>query len=421
MASSDRVVIVGGGIAGLTAARRLSLAGADVVVLEATDSFGGQVARITVGGIPLDAGAEAFATRGGVVARLAEALGLAGDIVAPLDAPAWLHRADGTAVPLPETSLLGIPGAPLASDVVAAIGRRAAWRAQLDTLLLGQVGARSRTLGELVRRRMGAGVLEGLVAPVVRGVHSAHPDDLELDTVAPALRTAFLKDGNLAAAVRGLRPPGAAGSQVAGLRGGITRLVDTLLLDLEAFGVELRTDADVVTADRGGVALAGGERIAGQVVIAAPGVPGPRSPGRRVTLVTLVADAPGLEKAPRGTGVLVAPDAGVGARALTHLSAKWEWVAELAGDRQVLRLSYDGDDADVEAAARDAEVLLGVPIRRVEDAAVVTWERAPTTTHAVDGMRHVGESVAGTGIAAVVAQADALSLDRPADGTEPQG
>jgi oxygen-dependent protoporphyrinogen oxidase len=177
----------------------------------------------------------------------------------------------------------------------------------------------------------------------------------------------------------------------------------------------------VTAADPAGVSLDGGERIAGQVILAAPGIAGPRTPGRRVTLVTLVVDAPGLETAPRGTGVLVAPDAGVGARALTHLSAKWRWVADLAGDRHVLRLSYDGDEADVRAASRDAETLLGVPIRSVDDAKAVTWERAPTPTHAVDGMRRVGESVAGTGIAAVVAQADALSLDRPADDTEPQG
>ncbi|MEO8260936.1 MAG: FAD-dependent oxidoreductase [Pseudolysinimonas sp.] len=428
MATPDRAVVVGGGLAGLIVARRLALEGSEVVVLEASDRLGGQLARHTVAGIPLDAGAEAFATRSGTVARLARALGLGDDIVDPAPAPAWLHRADGTAVALPATSVLGIPGVPLATDVIRAIGWRAAWRAQLDTLMLGQFGSRSRTLGELVRRRMGAGVLDGLVAPVVRGVHSAHPDELDLDAASPGLRRAFLREGNLASAVRSLRGPSAAGSQVAGIRGGVFRLVDALTDELQRFGVELRTGERVVSADHVGVELESGERVTGSVVVAAPGVTGEPDAGRVVSLVTLVVAAPELDAAPRGTGVLVAAGADVQARALTHVTAKWPWVAELAGGRHVLRLSYDGvapGDA-VARAGRDAATLLGVGIPAPDDAAVVTWERAAPRTHAVDGMHYVGESVSGTGIAAVVAQADQLpaGLHPPVEGgsdTEPQG
>jgi oxygen-dependent protoporphyrinogen oxidase len=419
MATPDRVIVVGGGIAGLTAARRLSLSGYDVTVLEASDRFGGQLALHTVGGIPLDAGAEAFATRGGTVERLASALGLADEIVTPTDSPAWLFRADGSSVPLPATSLLGIPGVPLAADVVAVIGRRAAWRAQLDVLLIGQVGAGARTLGELVRRRMGQGVLDGLVAPVVRGVHSADPDDVELDVVAPGLRNALLREASLAAAVRSLRDPATAGSQVAGIRGGVARLVGVLVADLEAFGVVLRTGARVRSADESGVTLASGERIAGTVVVAAPD---DEATGRRVTLVTLVVDAPGLDTAPRGTGLLVADGSGVAARALTHVTAKWPWVAELAGGRHVLRLSYDATaEPDATLATHDAATLLGTPLGIPDDVAIVTWERAAPRTHAVDGMHYVGEAVSGTGIAAVVAQADLLPAGLSGIDSEPQG
>lgn len=420
----DRAIVVGGGIAGLVAARRLALAGSDVLVLEATDAVGGQVARHTVGGLVLDAGAESFATRGGTVAALARALGLGDDIVAPSGSPAWLHRADGSSIALPATSLLGIPAVPLAADVIAAIGMRAALRAQLDTLLIGQVGMRARTLGELVRRRMGRGVLDGLVAPVVRGVHSADPDDLELDRVAPGLRAAFRSATNLGGAVRSLRERAPAGSQVLGIRGGVFRLVEALTAELHRFGVEVRTSARVEHADPDGVLLAGGERIAGPVVIAAPGIGEEGGAGRRVTLVTLVVDAPALDAAPRGTGVLVAEGAAVGARALTHVSAKWHWVAEAAAGRSVLRLSYDGepDRGDlIERARRDASVLLGTDIPRPVDAATVTWERAAPHTHSVDGMSRVGEAVSGTGIAAVVALADSVSIDPPESDTEPQG
>ncbi|MFT4028586.1 MAG: FAD-dependent oxidoreductase, partial [Protaetiibacter sp.] len=228
MPDSDRVVIVGGGVAGLVAAREFALAGREVILLERAERPGGQLAAHSVAGIELDAGAEAYAVRGEEIHLLLRALGLDGDIVRPVDAPAWLHRADGSAVPLPSTSLLGVPATPLARDVVHAIGLRGALRAQLDALLPSSVAAKATSLGELVRRRMGRAVLDGLVAPVVRGVHSAHPGELELDRVAPGLRTALLDRGSLAAAVRARREAAPAGAQVASLRGGLHRLVGAL-------------------------------------------------------------------------------------------------------------------------------------------------------------------------------------------------
>lgn len=422
---SARTIVVGGGIAGLVAARRLALQGADVLVLEAAEHVGGQLASHTVGGILLDAGADSFATRGGTVAALAGALGLGDDVVAPAAGPAWLHRADGSAVPLPATSLLGIPSVPLAADVVAAIGMRAALRAQLDALLIGQVGMNARTLGELVRKRMGRGVLEGLVAPVVRGVHSVAPDELDVDQAFPGLRAAFRSATNLQGAVRSLRAKAPAGSAVLGIRGGMHRLIEALLGELARFGVEVRTGARVGTADPAGVTLVGGERLDGPVVLAAPGIgEADPVPGRRVTLVTLVVDAPELDDAPRGTGVLVAEGADVGARALTHVTAKWEWVAAAADGRHVLRLSYDGEpgrEGLVERARRDAIALLGREFPQPDDAAITTWERPATRAHSVDGMQRVGQSMSGTGVAAVVALADAVEAVETGSDAEPQG
>jgi oxygen-dependent protoporphyrinogen oxidase len=413
--SRERVIVVGAGIAGLVAARQLVLGGREVTVVEAADRAGGQLARHTVGGLELDAGAESFATRGGTVAGLAERLRLRDDIVPPAELPAWLHRADGTAIPLPTTSLLGIPSVPLARDVIEAIGLRAALRASLDLVLPGTVGATSATLAELVRRRMGAAVLERLVAPVVRGVHSTSPEELPVERAAPTLRAALRGEGSLSHAVGSIRSGAAAGSQVAGIRGGMVRLVGGLLGELDRFGVEVRFGARVDEVGTGRVHI-GDEVQQGVVLVAAPGVAAAREPGRRVSVVTLVIDQPELAEAPRGTGVLVelgAPD--VGARALTHLTVKWPWLAERAGGLQALRLSYDGSVASgldgvaaaVDRAVADAGALLGVPLRTPMDADVVTWERAVPRTHAVDGMHYVGEAGAGTGLAAVIAQAEA--------------
>ncbi|WP_167137422.1 FAD-dependent oxidoreductase [Diaminobutyricimonas sp. TR449] len=402
-------VIVGGGVGGLVAARELAHGGARVIMLEASDRLGGQVLRHNVGGLDLDAGAEAFATRGGAVERLAIRLGLGGDVVSPAPVGSWLQRANGSAAPLPATSLLGIPGSPLAEDVIAVTGFGTAFRAYLESLLPATFGAKSATLGELVRRRMGKGMLEQLVAPVTTGVHSAHPNDLPLDRVAPGLRIALLREGSLARGVRDLRAKAPAGSLVQGLRGGMGRLVDELVADLKLYGVDVRFGA-TVTSVEAEAATVGGEQVTGRVIVAAPGLLAP-AVTRPAVVATLVVDAPELDAAPRGSGVLVAAGApGIRARALTHQSAKWPWLAERAGGRHVLRLSYEQEHPDfAKVAAADAAALLGTPLTKVEDFAQVTWQRASVTEHSDTGILAVGESVAGTGLASVVGQSRELA------------
>ncbi len=87
-----------------------------------------------------------------------------------------------------------------------------------------------------------------------------------------------------------------------------------------------------------------------------------------VTIVTLVLEAPALDDAPRGTGVLVSPDAGVAAKGLTHATAKWEWLEQAVPGRHVVRLSYgrggSRPDPGLDTALADASVLLGVPLAR---------------------------------------------------------
>ena len=421
-------LVVGAGVAGLVLARELVLQGRTVRVLEASNRAGGQVERHEVGGIPLDAGAEAFATRGGIVRTYLERLGLADRIISPLDAPAWLHARDGLTVPLPRVSLMGIPSVPLAADVVRVVGRRAAWRGMLDLMLPAARGAKAATLGELVRTRMGDGILERLVAPVVEGIHSKHPDDLPVSTV-PGLAEGLRRQHSLAHAVTRMRVDAPAGSLIAGLDGGMATLVEALLAELERYGVPVEYGVRVAEAHADHVVLASSTSAAGagragsaalansaapaepevrwgDVMIAAPGLIDSADGHPAVTttthLITLVVDSPELLGAPRGTGVLVARGTTVRARAVTHLSAKWAWVREAGQGREVLRLSYESAP-DVEEALRDASVLLGVPLprQRLVDSAASTWQRASRITPP-DGITLVGEQVAGTGLAAVI-------------------
>jgi oxygen-dependent protoporphyrinogen oxidase len=453
------VVVVGGGIGGLVAARDLAKGGAAVTLVEASDALGGIIRSHVVAGITLDMAAESFATRGDVVMSLAIELGLGNELCTPDPRGAWLMTRDGRTAPLPAAGLLGIPSVPMAADVLAIVGTAGGLRAQMDSLLPGPVGARSATLGGLVRTRMGAKVLDDLVVPIAAGVHSTHPDDLDLDRVAPGLRAALLRDGSLAAAVTAQRAAAPAGSAVGGIRGGIARLVDELVADLDTYRVDVRLGTRAVGVDRTGVDVVavGGEsdpvghpgpveRLSAEHVVAGVADPGrPIAPRRTgIELVTLVVDQPELDAAPRGTGMLVHPDAQVarsasprgtrvGAKALTHATIKWPWLAEAADGRHVIRLSYalgpqDGADATgvgrsiavdpgSEAAASataDAAALLGVPLDadRLVGAARVRWHGPDTEPAGLgEGVLGVGEASSGRGIAGIVAAARSRAAD----------
>jgi oxygen-dependent protoporphyrinogen oxidase len=246
------VLVIGGGIAGLVAARECAALGLSVVVVEAAAAPGGAIGRHEVAGLALDSGAESFAVRGNTVAEFLTALGLTDEIVEPNPAGAWLHLppnrdgGDPVSVPLPAAGVLGIPGSPLADDVRRAIGWSGALRAYADRMMPVLKIGRERSLGELVEKRMGKKVLDRLVSPVAGGVYATDARDLEVDVVAPGLNKALTTGGSLSGAVLALRTAAPAGSAVRGLNGGMYRLVNALVTDLARFDVEIRTRSAVL-------------------------------------------------------------------------------------------------------------------------------------------------------------------------------
>lgn len=202
-------LVIGGGIAGLSAAWQLTQDGFKPLLVEARGYLGGLIAPGYIGPVQVDLGAETFVPRGVETAQMVAALGL--EALAPSGDGARLflppNRANGESRwrlwRFLRDAYLGIPADPGADDVVAILGAKAAQRAAQDRHLGSEVGqgAEGETLAGFVAARMGQAVADRLVRPIVAGIYTCDPADLATDTVTPGLRQATREHGCLADAV----------------------------------------------------------------------------------------------------------------------------------------------------------------------------------------------------------------------------
>ncbi|MFD4958270.1 protoporphyrinogen/coproporphyrinogen oxidase [Microbacterium sp. NPDC058389] len=425
-ARETRVVVVGGGIAGLVAAWECAKVGMAVTVVEASPRLGGMIGTAETSGLRLDVGATCWSTRGGAVRRLVDEVLPDAVVVRPRDDSAWIAGLPkGAAAPLPHDTLLGIPANPWDEGVRRIIGWGGTWRAYLDRLRPPLTIGSERSLGRLVAGRMGDKVRDRLVAPLSVDRFGLAPDDVDVEVVAPGLNPALTRTGSLGGAVADLLTD-APGAAIEGLDGGMPQLVAALHASLVERGAVVHTGASVTGLVRDGeawtVTLAVAEPVetsetafrqaqgtdgqgagpqaadpaptglaADAVIVAtdeaaARAVLGPVvadsafgavvPAGISREVVTLVVDAPALDAAPRGAHVHAVPGSGR-ATGLVHETARWEWLARDAGTgRHVLRVAFGGPDAspataglaDTDAfvlAAGEASTLLGVPVERI--------------------------------------------------------
>ncbi len=272
------VVVVGGGITGLAAAWFLRDQ-ARVTVLEADDRLGGKIRTSSLGGVPVEEGPDTFLARVPHARSLAVDIGLGDDLVAPATSKAFVWTR-GRLRRLPEGQVLGVPVAlrPLLRSGV--LPPAAVARAGLDLVLPRRRPGLSAdpSVADVIGARMGQGVVDRLVEPLVGGINAGRADDLSLAATAPQLAQAAAGSRSLILGLR-RRPPAAAavgtvGPLFLGIAGGLGRLVERLAAVLAEAGVDIRTGAPVKTveADDTGyrVVTADGATRAAAVIVTVP-------------------------------------------------------------------------------------------------------------------------------------------------------
>jgi len=236
------VAVVGGGIAGLAAARAVhqyAPPGTRVTVLESAPTLGGKLRTSELAGVAVDEGAEAFLVRRPEALALAREVGLGGELVGPatLAASVWSR---GRLRRMPARTVLGVPTD--LRTLHGVISTAGIVRAALDRALPRTPPGDDIAVGRYVAARFGREVVDRLVDPLLGGVYAGRADELSMAVTVPELaRTARRHRSLLRAARAALRPP-QPGPVFSTLPGGLGRLVEAVAV---ASGAAIRTGTTV--------------------------------------------------------------------------------------------------------------------------------------------------------------------------------
>lgn len=210
--STKSIVIIGGGITGLSAAHRLKElcekngTGLNVTLIEARNRLGGVIRTLKRDGFLIDTGPDNFVTAKPWALALARRLGLDTQLITTNQAyRSALVVRNGRLMPIPEGFLLMAPTKLMPIITTPLFSIPGKLRMAMEYLLPKRKGLDDESLASFVIRRFGREALDRVVQPLISGIYTAPPEKLSLRATMPRFLDLERQYGSV---IKGMRAAG---------------------------------------------------------------------------------------------------------------------------------------------------------------------------------------------------------------------
>ena len=268
-----KVVVIGGGIAGLAAARRLEalLEHVEVILVERTHRLGGKLLSEEVDGFLIEGAADSFLSRKARGIGLCEEIALDDELIGrrPEHARSFVRIGRELHV-LPEGLTGLIPTNLEALEDSSLLSKEGRERLAAEVDVPPAPSGADESIASFISRRFGRETYERIIEPLMAGIYGGDGEQLSLGATFPQLRSLELEHGSV---LRGLAEQAPAESRhppFVSLRSGMQTLADRLAATLEHTAVHACRPTAIRGLPGGFVIDCGDTVQADGVVIAAP-------------------------------------------------------------------------------------------------------------------------------------------------------
>ncbi len=228
--ASANVVIVGGGVSGLSAAYFLGKSGIRSTLIEKTDRLGGLIKTDVVSGCELEAGPDSYIAAKPAVSELAQELpDLRDQVIGSNDARRRIFVVrGGKLVPMPRGMVIMVPArwAPVIRSPLFSLKTKLGFLA--ETIRTPMERKDDASVEQFVIDHFGREVLRYVAEPLLSGVYGGDSAHLSVESVLPRFLAYERSRGSLIRAVRADYRAASHKSLFLSFRGGMQTLTDSL-------------------------------------------------------------------------------------------------------------------------------------------------------------------------------------------------